>query len=254
MWLRAVGEPSYTRAERGKKTEEGKRETEFVGGEGRETGRETTWEHHYISELRISLQPDRRQKTKTSGKQDLKESILHLDHQHLRLLHPHCGPGWSMPCHPCHPCRWSRQSAWSPTTLWQPCCPGLRVPITTVQTWIAAYCWRGKEVSLCRGTSLATLRAAPATGSVHGRIIVSVPLLLFAEICFYFWEAQVVRALFKQSGRCWPPREWPSCAFCCLDCVWSVVWCQGFSDFDSRMGSEVGNVWRSEMENNSVRK
>ncbi len=45
------------------------------------------------------------------------------------------------------------------------------------------------------------------------------------DVCwnlFLFLGSTGSSSLVKQSGRCWPPHEWPSCAFCCLECVWGV--------------------------------
>lgn len=178
-------------------------------------------------------------------------SLTWLPHLHLytsswRRLYPLCHSYRNMPCnhcHPCHPCRWSRQLAWSPTTLWLPFCPGLLGPNTTVPTWTAPCCLRGKEVLLCRGISLATQRAHHTTGSVHtvhNRLIVCVYRNLFLSL-----GSALTSSLVKQCSRCCASHEWPSCGSlfkvcevlqCCLvSKVWSVL-------IHSKMGM------RSEME------
>lgn len=125
-------------------------------------------------------------------------------------------------------------------------------------------------MSPCRGTRLALRRAAPTTGSVHGREIVFVHLMLLFQICggffvfyfiFNFWQAQVLPVLLNNPADVGPRMSdlpAPSVVWSVCEVVFGV---KGLGCFliDSRMGSEVESVWSSQrtdkdtLKNNSLR-
>lgn len=139
-----------------------------------------------------------------------------------------------MSCLPCHPCRWCRWSAWYlSSSLWPTSCLHLRAP--TAPTWTSPCCWRGREASPCRGTSLAPQRAAHTTGSVR----VSTCCVCWKSV-FILQRITGTSSFPKQSGRWWPQQGLPLWCLGCMKC------CQESPGFEVEW-----NFWKTNLMGNS---